>query len=460
MKQYSHCLIIGFGVSGKAMAQLLARKEIPFYVAEKDVTAISPADRAWLAEIKAGYGDESQASRMISSETFDCVIVSPGVPLSHQLIQQAQSQDIAVWGELEFAAQFLSGTLIGVTGSNGKTSTVHLLYEILKNGNRAVKMAGNMGVAVSSVACEPNESSIDIYVLELSSYQLDLSSRLMLDVGIITSISPDHCDRYDSYDHYVGSKLIIAKRLKKNGMFVCSSKDIPVYEKVAGKKFYAHARSIFIGDKTDRNSMFYPDRDTLWLRKNDQWVQILDDKSVRFSGNHMVQNAAMAAQVAYSLGVDDRTIVETIKQFSGLPHRLERVAEHTGIEFYDDSKATNPDAVIKALDTFSQPVVLILGGRDKGADLSELKEIIARKVKKIVLIGETTPYYERVFAGSAPMVKITDMNDAVNTAYNNAQKGDIVLLSPACASFDMYKNFEERGDAFKLAVHNLVNKRI
>ncbi len=454
----SHCMIIGFGVSGRATAGLLARKRIPFYVTDTNRDVLSQNDIAWFKSVNAGFCDEQQAMGLIQAGTVDCIIASSGIPVDNPLLTAGNAGNIPVWGELEFAVQFLSGKKIGVTGTNGKTTTVHILYQILKQAGYAVSMGGNVGIAAADLVSGKEDTEHNhVFVLELSSYQLEQSARLELDAGIITSISPDHCDRYASFEAYGVAKLSIFDKIRDDGFFICRSQDVGFYKSIAGTACFEGKQSFFIGkNSADSSTSFFADCEGLWFGNGTDCTLVIRSDEVGFSGEYMISNAAMAGQAAYLLGVTKDDIIRAIREFKGLEHRLEFVDEKNGVRFYNDSKATNPDAVINALKTFSCPIILIMGGQDKGACLEGLKSIIEKKVKVIVLIGEAADQYEKLFYGVAHILKAKTMNNAVQCAYNHACAGDVVLLSPACASFDMFRNFEERGNIFKNCVENLL----
>lgn len=446
MKENDCYLILGFGVSGQSTAKMLASKKIPFFV--YDDNPLSDKNETWIKQLNCGFGDLTKSAEQINSGSINALIVSPGVALNHPLITEAKEKKISVWGELEFASQFIKGKLIGITGTNGKTSTVEMLAQMLNNSGIKTKTAGNIGYALSEAVTR--QDNAEVYVLELSSYQLELSDKLHLDGAVITNVTPDHCDRYECFDDYVSAKLNIGICLKENGFFIYQDRDSDIYKKIRGDKKLAN--TCYICDKKTNFSYFFADKNGLWFKKQNEWEVILKPDELLFKGVHMLENSAMAGTAAILSGADFDSIVDTIRSFKGLPHRIEFVAEKNGIAFYNDSKATNPNAVVKALESFSNNILLILGGQDKGADLSELKNKVTSKVKTLILIGESSGYYEKYFHGSADMIKVESMNDALQQAFDSASLGDTVLLSPACASFDMYKNYAQRGDDFKNSV--------
>ncbi len=446
MKEKNCYLVLGFGVSGKSTTKMLASKKIPFFV--YDDNPLSDKNKTWIKELNCEFGDLTKSTEQINSGEINALIVSPGIALNHPLITEAKEKKIPVWGELEFASQFIKGKLIGITGTNVKTSTLEMLAQMLNNSGIKAKTAGNIGYALSEAVT--NQDDTEVYVLELSSYQLELSDKLNLDGAVITNVTPDHCDRYECFDDYLSAKLNICTRLKENGFFIYQDRDLDIYKKIRGDKKLANA--FYICDKKTNFSYFFADKNGLWFNKRNKWEVILKPDELLFKGVHMLENSAMAATSAILCGADFDSIISTIRSFKGLPHRIEFVAEKNGVSFYNDSKATNPDAVVKALESFSNDILLILGGQDKGADLSELKNRVTAKVKTLILIGESSDYYEKYFHGSADVIKAESMNDAIQQAFDSASLGDTVLLSPAGASFDMYKNYTQRGDDFKNSV--------
>lgn len=452
----SYC-IIGYGVSGKAAAKLLAHMDVTFTVCDANPASIPNDDRQWLRSTGCTFADEQAMCESIDTPGMAGVILSPGIAQTHPVVQKARSCGIPVMSEVGFALEQLQKTkhtpkIIGITGTNGKTTTVHMLDAILKNAGFKSVMGGNMGVAVSKLAIDNPDA--DVYVLELSSYQLELSDGWHLDGAAVTNITPDHCDRYQDMDSYARAKLKIDSLLGDNGFFICRSEDALWFSELIGYPVLPQ-HWYMLGCRKKQNLVYCPDKNGLWHCSHAGWEIAVGVNDVHFHGKHFFEDCAIAATAAHLLGVDADIIISTIKHFNGLPHRLERVGEKNGVAFYNDSKATNVDAVMKALDSFHEPLILILGGQDKGADLSQLREIIRKKVSTLVLIGESTPYYESFFAGAAPILKASTMEDAVCKAYHHAQSGDVVLLSPACASFDMYDNFEQRGNAFKTAVMDI-----
>ena len=445
-------LILGYGVSGRAAAKLCAAGKIPFCVVERDPSVLSSDDNVFLEKSGAGISSEDAFLFDLDPEDFEGLIVSPGVDPSHKVIKWAEDNRISVLSEIGFAFSFLKGIKIGVTGTNGKTTTVTLLAEIFKNAGKKAVGAGNIGTALSEFALTDNQP--DLIVMELSSYQLERFDGCMLDGAIMTNVSSDHCERYNSFNDYVKAKLNIETNLKKGAYFICMETDSRFYLELKNQTDVPENWCV-IDTKLGLRNSFYADETGLWFKKDSGWELVINKNEFNLVGKHMFTNCAMAAQAAYFSGVGLNDIISTIKKFKGLQHRLEKVDSINGITFFNDSKATNVDAVVKALSNFDKPIVLILGGQDKGSDLTELKNVVDQKVTIAVLIGESTEYYEKVFSECAGIIKADNMEDAVLKAYNNAKPGDIVLLSPACASFDMYDNFEHRGNEFIKAVKKI-----
>ncbi|MDX9701885.1 MAG: UDP-N-acetylmuramoyl-L-alanine--D-glutamate ligase [Candidatus Auribacterota bacterium] len=445
-------IIIGYGISGKGVARLIASQGKQFFVCDSNLDVFTKDDQDWMQSIGCAWGNDADGVRMLDYPSVIGVITSPGVAPGHPVKQKAHVKQIPIYSEFGYAFSFLPGKKIAVTGTNGKTTTVHLLCHILENAGISVKMGGNIGVSVSELALDIHKA--DVYVLEISSYQLERVEGCLFDGAVLTNITSDHCSRYEDFDRYTQAKLNIVRNLKKQGYFICRSEDVPYYlDKLNLDRIPDNWH--LVGDMMKKNVFFFADNNGLWERTDKGWNLVVGVNDVRFCGRHIFENCAFAATAALIEGVSLESIVATIKSFRGLPHRLERVGEKNGVLFYNDSKATNPDAVIKALDSFKEPIILILGGQDKGADLSALRDKIRQTVTTLVLTGESTPYYAEYFRGSAKIVTAHSMDDAVIKAYHCAQSGDIVLLSPACASFDMYDNFEHRGDYFKQSVMRL-----
>ncbi|MEW6534282.1 MAG: UDP-N-acetylmuramoyl-L-alanine--D-glutamate ligase [Candidatus Auribacterota bacterium] len=453
-------IILGYGISGKGAARLLAKQGIPFFVSDRDPDSISSAEKQWLDSVPAGYGDEPSAIRFMKDNDVTGVILSPGIAASNPVITYAAQKNIMVYGELEYALRQYKGTAIGITGTNGKSTTVQVLKSILCAHGCFAEVAGNIGVAVSAIMAEPVLP--DVLAIEISSFQLEYSSRIQLDGAIVTNITADHCDRYATFADYAATKSIILERIKENGFFIAHVRDMALLKSSQPEEEFARRNCVWIGQHRPKQEVLAVAEDGIRLVCPSSGTSelIAARDTIDLKGDHMLENAVMAGQAALLYGAGKMSVAKGIQQFRGLEHRMEYVGSRDGIGFYNDSKATNIDAAVKALSFFSGNVHIILGGLDKGSDLSPLQKEIKKRAVSVMLIGDSSDYYEKAFKGSAPLKRCVSMEDAVHSAFKNAKTGDIVLLAPACASFDMYDNFEHRGKHFKSIANAIIRNEI
>lgn len=356
----------------------------------------------------------------------DLIVVSPGIHLGIPILEEAKKKKIPIVSEIEIAYQLLKKPIVAVTGTNGKTTTTTLIGEMLKAGGKKVAVAGNIGYPLVAV----DDADLDYIVAEISSYQLETMKDFKPWVSVILNIQEDHIERHGSIEEYIRQKANIFKNQTSDDYLIFNEEDKRVVEMV--KK--AKAKLI--------------DFSIVTLKKDE----------IKIPGRHNLENALAAAQAAYLCGIDRKVVADVLRTFPGVEHRIEPVKEVNGISFYNDSKATNPDSTLVALDTFNgKRVILILGGKDKGTDLDLLCKKVKEGVKAVVLIGEATAKFKQALeqAGYSEIKLSGSMEEAVKLSFDLGEKGDVVLLSPACASFDMFKNYEERGKVFKEVVAKL-----
>ncbi|HOD11085.1 MAG TPA: UDP-N-acetylmuramoyl-L-alanine--D-glutamate ligase, partial [Flavobacterium sp.] len=353
--------------------------------------------------------------------------------------------------EIEFTAQFTNAKTIGITGSNGKTTTTMLTYHLLKQAGLNVGLAGNIG---KSFAWQVAEENFDVYVLELSSFQLDGIINYKPNIAIITNISPDHLDRYDyNYDNYIASKFRITMNQDENDYLIYDNDDEAISNWLQNNKTKAQLIPFSLLEKM-KNGAFI-NNDTMEVSINNEEFA-MKTTDISLEGKHNMKNAMAATSVAQLMKIRKETIRESLSNFQGVEHRLEKVLKIQNVQYINDSKATNVNATFFALDSMNVPTVWIVGGVDKGNDYSELMPLVREKVKAIICLGIDNKKIIDAFADVVDMmVEVDNMRDAVNTAKHIAEKGDNVLLSPACASFDLFQNYEDRGNQFKAAVRNL-----
>ena len=381
----------------------------------------------------------------------DLVVKSPGIPDKVPLIVALQEKGVPVVSEIEFASGYTDAKIIAITGSNGKTTTTLLTYHLLKNAGYNVGLAGNIG---ESFAWQVAEKQFDYYVLEISSFQLDNIVSFHPHVAILLNITPDHLDRYDySFKKYTDSKFNIIKNQTSEDDFIYFDDSAVILETFANREIIPAKLGI---------SLQHEIKEGAWLNeghliinnKNHSFRQNFSELPIK--GPHNAINAMAAILAAQSAGVKTDQIKQGLLSFVNAPHRLEQVAVIDGVKYINDSKATNVDSVFYALGSFSQPVILIAGGVDKGNDYSEIEELVRQKVKGLIILSVQFEKLQDYFKEIVPQLYITqDIQDAVNQAKSWAHSGDVVLLSPACASFDLFNNYEDRGDKFKAAVRNL-----
>ena len=386
------------------------------------------------------------------TETFlkqDIIVVSPGVDLNIGPIQKAIRHGVRVISEIELASHFIKIPIIAVTGTNGKTTTTLLIGEMLKGDGREVGVGGNVGEPLILFA--DGEDRWDVLVAEISSFQLEAIEAFRPRISVLLNITEDHLDRYPSYTDYIEAKVRIFANQNSGDIAVLNRDDSIVMR--LGQKVKAKKILFSLNEKLDEGVS--SNGQTIFLRlggKEEEYS--LARTSLR--GIHNVENMMAAIAAVRVFGCSKKAAQEVLHQFKGLEHRLEFVQEIEGVGFYNDSKGTNVGSVVKSLQSFSEPVILIAGGRDKNGDLSPLKELIRKRVKHLILIGEAKERMNRELGGLTDTVIAQTMEEAVFLAYQKARGGEVVLLSPACSSFDMFKDYKERGNVFKEAVHRIL----
>jgi UDP-N-acetylmuramoylalanine--D-glutamate ligase len=384
-------------------------------------------------------------------ETFlrqDYIVVSPGVDLNIEPIQKAIQQGVKVISEIELAYHFIHIPIIAVTGTNGKTTTTLLIGEMLKEDGKKVGVGGNVGEPLILFA--DGEDRWEVLVVEISSFQLEAIEDFRPCISVLLNITEDHLDRYPRYDDYIEAKVRIFANQNSRDLTILNRDDpivMQYQEKVKAKKVFFSLK-----EKPDEGA--FSNGQTISLRLGGKGEKYSLSKTP-LKGVHNVENMMAALTTARVFGCSKKAIQGVINRFEGLEHRLEFVREMNGIRFYNDSKGTNVGSVVKSLQSFSEPVILIAGGRDKNGDLSPLKELIQKRVKHLILIGEAKERMNRELGGLTDTSIAQTMEEAVLLAFQKAKGGEVVLLSPACSSFDMFKDYKERGKVFKEAVRRL-----
>lgn len=440
-------VILGGGESG-AGAAILGLKQ-GFDVFLSDMGTIKPEYQQVLAGRNVPFEMGQHTEELILNA--DLVVKSPGIPDKAPIIKHLHERGMPVISEIEFASRYTNAKMICITGSNGKTTTTLLTYDIFKRAGIKVGLAGNVG---KSFAWQVAEEDFDFYVLEISSFQLDGMYDFRAHVAILTNITPDHLDRYDyQMQNYVDSKFRIVQNQRPEDYFIYSDDDPVIAAELAKRDIVACKLPFSIYHKVDVGGYVENDKMKLNVNNNTFDMNIFD---LALQGKHNLNNSMAAGISGMVSQLRKEDIRESLSDFQGVEHRLERFMRVHNIEFINDSKATNVNSVWYALESMNTPVVWIVGGVDKGNDYSELFDLVKEKVKAIVCLGKDNHKIIKAFGDKVEnMVDTKSMEEAVRSAYFLAEKGDTVLLSPACASFDLFKNYEERGWMFKEAVRNL-----
>lgn len=441
-------VILGGGESGVGTAILAKQKGYDVFVS--DFGEIKDNYKDVLKQYEIKWEDNKHTEDLILNA--DVVMKSPGIPEKAAIVKKLLEKGIPVISEIEFASKYTQAKTIGITGSNGKTTTTILTYHLLKSGGLNVGLGGNIG---KSFAWQVAEDNYDCYVLELSSFQLDGNINYRPDIAIITNISPDHLDRYEyKYENYIASKFRITMNQTENDYLIYDADDEAISNWFKQNKTKAKLIPFSL-TQVFENGAFIKNDDTMDIIINNEEFE-MKTGDVSLEGKHNLKNAMAATSVAQLMKIRKQTIRESLSNFQGVAHRLEKVLKIQNVQYINDSKATNVNATFFALDSMTVPTVWIVGGVDKGNDYTELMSLVREKVKAIICLGVDNKKIIDAFGNVVDMmVEVDNMRDAVITAKHIAEKGDAVLLSPACASFDLFQNYEDRGNQFKVAVQNL-----
>ncbi len=374
----------------------------------------------------------------------DLIVVSPGVPLTIEPLRQAREKGIKIIGEMELAYRFLKGKIIGITGSNGKSTTTSLIAWILSSSGMDCKPCGNIGSPLTEMI--PYDSPDKSYAVEISSFQLETIEKFRPSQAILLNLSPDHLDRYDRYDDYLAAKFSIFRNQEVSDIAIWNANDRD--SKLMSHEIKADSFTFSSSQAVEKGA--YLKKGSLFLRLHQKEEYLMDAEDISIPGLHNVENVLAASIAAKLSGIETSLIRAAVMSFKGLPHRLEFITAIRGISLYNDSKATNVASAIQAIRAFpGKNIILILGGRDKGGDFKQLIPLIQKHVKKVIVTGEAHEKIHREIENAAPIMEANSISDAASKGLKAASSGDIVLLSPACASFDAYNNYEERGDDFR-----------
>ncbi len=435
-------LVVGLGKTGEELCRFLLNRGARVKVSEKKKhEELGQKVHFWA---KNGVSMETGGHELKSFLESDLIVLSPGVPTIPELYK-AKAHGIKIISEIELAYRFLKGKIVGVTGSNGKSTTATLIHKILKNGGLEAYLAGNIGIPLISLV--ENSKKNHIFVTELSSFQLKHTEQFKVSVSVLLNISPDHLDWHKTFkDYFEAKKKIIISQEKEQ--IAILNKDDPLIWGLKKQSVYGFSRK----NKITPGCFIQKNWIVLSNKKEEKLMKLSE---IPLLGTHNQENIMAAALVGYIFSIPLLKIKNSIKNFKGLEHRLEKVLTKQGVDFYNDSKATNVDATLKSIQSFKKKIILILGGRDKGEDFRRLRKTVENQVKRIILIGESRKKIEKALINTAPIDTVSSLKEAVRVGYSSAEPGEVVLLAPACTSFDMFQNFEERGEIFKKEVYTL-----
>ena len=439
-------VILGAGESGTGAALLAKKKGYDVFVSDqgtvKDKYKKELGDNA--IEFEEGTHTESKITNA------RLIIKSPGIPDKAEIVKKIKASHIPIVDEIEFASRYADGKIIAITGTNGKTTTTLLTYHLLKNAGFNVALGGNVGF---SMARQVANGKYDWYVLEMSSFQLDGIKEFKPWIAVLLNITPDHLDRYEyNLQNYINSKFRITRNMGTHEHFIYYADDVIIEKEIPAQNIQSHLLPVSL--KVDSSALVHFDGLEMTFSLKDKFKILQSDTTLK--GPHNLINTMTAVSAVFLAGVGLEKIREGLKTFKNAPHRLEPVAVINDVEFINDSKATNVDSVVYALGSFDKPLIWIAGGVDKGNDYNIIKKQVQEKVRTLICLGKENDKLKEAFGDVVRTIKETqNVRDLVRIALQEAQKGDVVLLSPACASFDLFKNYEDRGDQFRAAVLEL-----
>lgn len=439
-------VILGAGESGVGAAILAQKKGFDTFVS--DMSLIKDNYKSMLNERGIEWEEGHHSKELILNA--DEVIKSPGIPNNAPMIMEIQSKGIPIISEIEFAGRYTNAKMICITGSNGKTTTTSLIYHIFKKAGLNVGLAGNIG---QSLALQVAESNHDYYIIELSSFQLDNMYKFHANIAVLMNITPDHLDRYDfKMQNYVDSKFRIIQNQTPEDAFIFWNDDPIIRAELS--KYGIHGQCYPFSENKENGVAAYTEQDKVFFMEPVPFN--MEQEDLALTGTHNLYNSMAAGISADIAGIRKECIREALSDFEGVEHRLEKVCKVKGVEYINDSKATNVNSCWYALKSMTTKTVLILGGKDKGNDYNEIADLVKENCSGLIFMGLHNEKLHEFFDGyGIPIADVRSMKDAVDAAYNMAKKGETVLLSPCCASFDLFKSYEDRGEQFKECVRNL-----
>ncbi|WP_214225727.1 UDP-N-acetylmuramoyl-L-alanine--D-glutamate ligase [Pedobacter sp. B4-66] len=441
-------VILGAGESGVGAAMLAQKQGFDVFVS--DFGAIATQYKEILEELRIDFEEKQHTAEKVLNAVE--VIKSPGIPDTAPIIKEIKKKGIPVVSEIEFAKRYTNAKTVCITGSNGKTTTTMLTYHALKNAGMNVGLAGNVGHSFAALVAT---AEYDWYVLELSSFMLDDMYEFKADIAVLLNITPDHLDRYDyKLGNYAASKMRITQNQTADDVFIYCADDPETLKVLKNTNVSSKMYPFSIRKKIESGAYLESDNIHINIHLNDELTMSISELALQ--GKHNIYNSMASGIVAKVLDIRNTSIRESMGDFKNIEHRLEHVAKISGVDYINDSKATNVNSTWYALESVGTDVILIMGGVDKGNDYNMLKDMVHQKVKAIVCLGKDNKRIHEAFEDDVEIIVNTfSAHEAVQVAYHLAKKGDTVLLSPACASFDLFKNYEDRGNQFKTAVKEL-----
>ncbi len=442
-------LVLGAGSSGIGAAWVLAQLHANVVLNDYKLVEFESSTRKKLDDAGVTIITGRQDNSLLNG--VDRIVISPGIALSIPIVQEAFNRHIEVVSEVELAYDVCKSPILGVTGTNGKTTTTTLLTQVMESTGLPIKVGGNIGDSLSEAAFNMPEGGY--LIAELSSYQLETIKSFCPLGAIVLNVTPDHLARHKTMENYAAAKARIFMNQNAEN-FVVLNDDDPI---VAAMKKDVHSKILSISQHHKVECGAYFEGNTCYAVLNGNVISVIDTEQIHIKGAHNIENILSVIALTYALGVDVERIKRTIENFHGVEHRLERVTTIHDVTFYNDSKATNTDSVVKALDAFDKPVILLAGGHDKMTPLEDFMNVVKKNTKEVIFMGEAAERFESVATkvGVTNIHRAQSMKEAVELGYKLAEPSDIVLLSPACSSFDWYSCFEERGDDFKKCVKEL-----
>ncbi|MGB8658369.1 MAG: UDP-N-acetylmuramoyl-L-alanine--D-glutamate ligase [Candidatus Zixiibacteriota bacterium] len=442
--------VLGMARSGLACAKLLKDMGADVFVSDAKARELLSDQTSRLEEMGIAFETGGHTQRVVTDKDF--LVVSPGVRPDAPILTQAENSGLPIFSEIEVAYWLTDAKIVGVTGSNGKTTTVTLLGEILREDGRECQVGGNIGVPFSGIVEEISPQGT--IVLELSSFQLERIEEFRPHIASVLNITPDHLDRHPDMKSYVEAKLRVLENQTPDDFVVLNADDDESAKFASSGK----SRKVFFSTQKELDQGAFVRKGRLIARQNDKETEIMETGEIGIKGPHNLSNAAAACAICGILGVSAESTRGALRAFSGVEHRLEKVATVSGVTFVNDSKATNVDSVWYALQSVAPPIILIAGGKDKGGDFRRLAELVSKNVKALILIGEAEGKIREALADLVPTLHADSLQEAVELGFKKASPDDTILLSPGCASFDMFKDYEHRGKVFKTRVKELADK--